>query len=218
MIKHISPFAKWLCFSFLFIAILVSARIYHAGQTSYLFLVWNLFLAWIPYIISLLFYKMIHYKKITQLFIFTSWLLFFPNALYIVTDIIHIADTKAAPMWYDAILLFTTSFTGLVLAFASMKKVEQYLQQFVTKKYIPVFIVLLIFAGAFGVYLGRFQRWNSWDIIHNPLSLLLDIVNRFTNPFVHVRTWIVTFILTGLYSLCWFLIKTFPINALQSKE
>ena len=138
------------------------------------------------------------------------WLLFFPNALYIVTDIIHLADTQAAPLWYDAVLLFVSSLTGLVLAFASVINTEKYLQTIFMKKYVTPMVVMLLFAGSFGVYLGRFERWNSWDVLHNPLSMAAEIANRFLSPFAHTKTWSVTFLLTGLYSLCWFLIKCFP--------
>jgi uncharacterized membrane protein len=218
MFKNIKPFTKWLCACFLFIAILLGARIWHAGNIRYLFLVWNLFLAWIPFAISLSFKNMQAKPTIIQIVIFTIWILFFPNALYIVTDIIHIANTTAVPIWYDAILLFTSSFAGLVLAFASIKNIEGYLKNIFRKKYVSPIIVLLIFAGSFGVYLGRFQRWNSWDIIHNPLSLALDIMSRFTSPFAHTKTWAVTFILTGLYTLCWFLIKSFPMLSYNSSN
>ena len=77
---------------------------------------------------------------------------------------------------------------------------------------------MLLFAGSFGVYLGRFERWNSWDVLHNPFSIGLDIAKRFAFPFAHTKTWSVTFLLTGLYSLCWFLIKCFPVFATENEK
>ncbi len=211
MNKILSPFAQWLCYCFAFIAILIAARIIYSGNSLYLFLVWNLFLAWIPYVISLYFKRKEKQTKPIQALLFICWLLFFPNALYIVTDIIHVKETEAAPVWFDAILLFLASFTGIALAFASIKNIENLLHFYFHKKFINTIIILLLFTGSFGVYLGRFQRWNSWDIVHNPLMLAADIAHRFTSPFAHSKTWGVTFLLTGLYAICWFFIKAFPI-------
>jgi uncharacterized membrane protein len=218
MKNNISPFAQWLLYCFAFIAILIAARIIYSGNTLYLFLVWNLFLAWIPYAISLYFKKSISKTKTVQALLFTSWLLFFPNALYIVTDIIHVKETEAVPVWFDAILLFVASIAGLALAFASVINVENILCHYVHKRFMNALIIFLLFAGSFGVYLGRFQRWNSWDVLHNPLSLAADILQRFTSPFTHTKTWGVTFLLTGLYAVCWFFIKAFPISTIQSKQ
>lgn len=213
-----SPFAQWLCCCFLFIAAMIVARIIYSGNGSYLFMIWNLFLAWIPYVVSIGFKYVKGRKKILPTFIFMCWLLFFPNALYIVTDIIHLAQTQAAPLWYDAVLLFASSLTGLVLAFASVINTEKYLKIIFTKKYVTPIIIVLLFAGSFGVYLGRFERWNSWDLLYNPFSMVLDIAKRFAFPFAHTKTWSVTFLLTGLYSLCWFLIKCFPVFATENEK
>ncbi len=209
MKNKISPFAQWLCYCFLFIAILIAARIIYSGNNLYLFLIWNLFLAWIPYAISLYFKQSISKTKAVQALLFIGWLLFFPNALYIVTDIIHVKETEAAPVWFDAILLFVASLAGLALAFASIINVENILRHYFYKKFTNALIIFLLFVGSFGVYLGRFQRWNSWDVLHNSLPLAADIANRFTAPFTHIKTWAITFLLTGLYALCWFFIKSF---------
>lgn len=158
MKNKISPFAQWLLYCFAFIAILIAARIIYSGNNLYLFLVWNLFLAWIPYVISLYFKKSISKTKIVQVLLFTSWLLFFPNALYIVTDIIHVKETEAAPVWFDAILLFVSSFAGLALAFASIINVENLLRHYFHKRFANALVIFLLFVGSFGVYLGRFQR------------------------------------------------------------
>lgn len=218
MKKILSPFAQWLCCCFLFITIMIIARIFYSGNSRYLFMIWNLFLAWVPYIISIGFSKLHRSKKIIQVFVFMGWLLFFPNALYIVTDIIHLAETQAAPLWYDAVLLFVSSLTGLVLAFASVINTEKYLQTIFHRKYITPIIILLLSAGSFGVYLGRFERWNSWDVLQNPLSMAVDIAHKFVSPFAHPKTWSVTLLLTGLYSLCWVLIKCFPVFVVEKKS
>ncbi|MEI2748485.1 MAG: DUF1361 domain-containing protein [Ferruginibacter sp.] len=60
---------------------------------------------------------------------------------------------------------------------------------------------LLLFLGSFGVYLGRFERWNSWDIVHNPLDLAENILTHVFSPVDHIRTWAVTVTLTVLFYL-----------------
>jgi uncharacterized membrane protein len=172
--------------------------------------VWNLFLAWIPFIISSSFKRIVKIKKWKQLFVFSTWLLFFPNALYIITDLIHLDLETTVPKWFDAILLFTSCITGLMMAFISLIRVEKYLAYHFSNRIVNVQIVFILFLASFGVYLGRFLRWNSWDIISNPFDLLISIVQRFVFPFQHLQTWGVTVMLTILFYLLYLTIKKLP--------
>jgi uncharacterized membrane protein len=165
----------------------------------HVFLLWNIFLAWIPYILSRYFKQYRASQSWKQAFLFGSWLLFFPNALYIVTDLIHVQDDPAAPVWFDAILLFTCSLLGLIMAYVSLYNVERYLQYKFNRKTISLLMPMIIFLGSFGVYLGRFERWNSWDIIHNPMGLGTDMLNCFISPGDNLRNWGITGILTILF-------------------
>ena len=202
-----NKFNQWLICCFLFIAAMLVVRIKFTGSITYIFLIWNIFLAFIPYVFSLIFQSFLHKEKWKKVVLFCSWLLFFPNALYLVTDIIHLSYNSDVPVWFDAVLLFTASFVGLALAFASLINVERFLHEFYTKQKVKYMIAILLFAGAFGVYLGRFQRWNSWDIISNPFSLAQDIAGRFLNPIAHLYSWAIVSFLTILYALCWFSLK-----------
>lgn len=194
-----------------FIAAMLVCRIFYSGTLMYLFLIWNLFLAWIPFQLSVL----LDSKKITShraaYFVLAGWLLFFPNALYIITDLIHLEDIETdVPVWFDAILIFTTSVAGLILAFASLFKVETFLQQKIKQPIVNRLIIGCLFLGSFGVYLGRFLRWNSWDIVTHPLILLTQIAAPFILPLQHYRTWGVTGMLTCLFCLLYFTIKKLP--------
>ncbi|MEP7238316.1 MAG: DUF1361 domain-containing protein [Ferruginibacter sp.] len=205
-----TSFQKILLAFFAFIALLLAARIYYTGKLQYLFLVWNIFLAWIPFVISGLFEKMDNQIKWKQALAFCCWLAFFPNALYIVTDLVHLQMETVVPKWFDAVLLFSSSVVGLMMAFISLYRVEQYLQQTVNKKLLPALIMLILFLGSFGVYLGRFLRWNSWDIINNPFQLILSIGHRIASPFQYVNTWAVTIIFTILFYLLYASVKKLP--------
>lgn len=213
-----TSFNRLLTIFFIFIALLISARMIYSGSVRYIFMCWNIFLAWIPYVLSNFFTAYQQKAKWKQLVLFTTWLLFFPNALYIVTDLIHLEESTNVPVWYDAVLLFASSFIGLLMAFVSLFRIEQSLKTALQKKWIPIIIPAILFLGSFGVYLGRFQRWNSWDIIHDPLSLGADIFSRFSSPIDNIKTWAITFILTGLYSVLYFSIKILPRAFVENKN
>jgi uncharacterized membrane protein len=208
--KKISSFNKLLIAFLLFIGLLIGFRIAYTGSLQHLFLSWNIFLAWIPYILSQYFPEALHKAKWKQVVLFVTWLLFFPNALYIVTDLIHIEDNKDIPVWYDAILLFASSFIGIMMAFVSLSKVESYLRNIFSRKMVMVLVPVILFTASFGVYLGRFQRWNSWDVIQDPMALSMDILSNFISPVDNYRTWAITVLFTGIYTMLYFFLKKLP--------
>lgn len=195
---------------FLFIGILIGCRIYFSGSLLFVFLLWNIFLAWIPFKTSQ-YLVMAEHGKWKQGLLFGLWLLFFPNALYIITDLIHLELESSVPKWYDVVLLFSSSVMGLMMAFISLNRVEHYLGQKLGSRWKPWLVPLLIFLGSFGVYLGRFLRWNSWDIIRDPGGLMKNIVQRVIFPWEHLRTWGMTGILTVFFILLYESIKRLPV-------
>jgi len=204
--------AEKIVFTFLlFVAAMLLMRIMYADNTRYIFLLWNLFLAWIPFQLGILLTLNQHWHKLVKYALLACWLLFFPNALYIITDLVHLENTgDRVPVWYDAVLLFASSLTGLMMAFVSLYQVELFLRKNVSTKPINALVVAALFLGSFGVYLGRFLRWNSWDVLADPVSLLIEIGVRFTNPFMHYKTWLVTMLLTCFFSLLYFTSKRMP--------
>ena len=194
-----------------FIVTMLVCRFFYAGSIMYVFLLWNLFLAWIPFQLSRVLTGRKDISKWTSYFLLAAWLLFFPNALYIITDLIHLEDLKSdVPVWFDAILLFTSSIAGLIMAFASLFKVEDFLKRKIRDVIVKRLMIGCLFVGSFGVYLGRFLRWNSWDIITDPFNLLTQVIAPFIFPLQHYRTWGVTGLLTCLFSLLYFIIKKLP--------
>jgi len=188
----------------LFTLLLLTVRIIITGQLVYIFLAWNLFLAWVPFAVS---NKLEKSKNSTSLNIYTLlflWLLFLPNAPYIITDFLHLKQRPPVPYWYDVLLLFSAAFNGLMFGLLSLKKIETFLtSRFGSKK--TVFIILFsLFLCAFGIYIGRFLRWNSWDILTNPAEIAEDIINRLVHPFDHFKTWSVTILFGTFLSLVYF--------------
>ena len=149
------------------------ARLDLLGMANPLYLIWNLFLAWIPYIISSYFIKKdTSIKSFTPLFVF--WLLFFPNAPYLVTDVIHIISSPSTIVWYDSLLYFFFGWIGLLLGMLSLFRIHQYFKNHLSNLISELIIFIICFISSFGVYLGRFERWNSWDLFFNPTYLIRD--------------------------------------------
>jgi uncharacterized membrane protein len=138
---------------------------------NYGFLIWNLFLAWIPFIIAYFTYTMTLNRKQVYLTIPVAaffWLLFFPNAPYILTDFQHLAGTwRDVPVWYDVMLLIWFSFTGLLLGMVSLFLMQEVIRREFGRWFGWGFVALVTGLTSVGVYVGRFLRWNSWDIFGN---------------------------------------------------
>jgi uncharacterized membrane protein len=209
-LKTVLSFRKIVWALFAFIGLMIIVRVIYSGKLDFIFLVWNLFLAWIPFTVSTQFKKMLYKQRWKQAVVLLIWLLFFPNALYIVTYLIHLEMETTVPKWYDAILLFSSCITGLMMAFVSLLRVEKYLCNKFSGSIVNTLILSVLFLGSFGVYLGRFLRWNSWDILSNPLGLFFSIAERFIFPFQYLQTWGITLLLTTLFYLLYLAIKKLP--------
>ena len=208
--KSISSLQKLLFVFFFFIVAMVAARMMYSGKYYFVFIIWNIILAWVPYFLSGFFKQ--ENRNWRNAGVFAAWLLFFPNALYIVTDLVHINESEVTVQhaWFDALLIFSASVLGLVLAFISLNRVEKFLLLHFHKKVMSFIVPGLLLIGSFGVYLGRFLRWNSWDIIHHPYSLIHSVAERLIFPFDHLVTWGVTLTLTGLFYFLYLMAKKIP--------
>ena len=145
----------------------------YRGKT-FMFLAWNLFLAWIPYFIGLWLAQKNQSRWAFCLWL-VLWLLFFPNAPYIVTDLLHLRPRPPVPFWYDLMLLFSTALTGLTLGLVSLYEVHLALAKRMEGGRAWMLVGLLVALGSFGVWLGRYQRWNSWDAMINPGGIVQDL-------------------------------------------
>ncbi|MCH2223537.1 MAG: DUF1361 domain-containing protein [Crocinitomicaceae bacterium] len=162
-----------------------------AGNNYYLFLNWNLFLAFLPLLFTSMLYGRYSFVK-TNVFrvgVVGVWLLFFPNAPYILTDLFHLKHYSSIPIWFDLILILGYAWTGLMAGFLSLRDVELHIFKHLDIKKRVLMSMILLFITAFGIYLGRYLRFNSWDLLQRPETLLFDIVDRFIHPFSHKRTW-----------------------------
>jgi len=195
----------------IFTCSLLTARVIITGELTYIFLAWNLFLAWIPFLISKKIENTLSHWKI--FFLLGIWLLFLPNAPYIITDFIHLKQRPPVPYWYDVLILFSAALNGLILCFASLIKVEQFLSTQYHKRLSGFIILSSLFICALGIYIGRYLRWNSWDIFINPGEIAGEISERFLNPFDHFKTWSVTLLFGSFLCVIYLSLK----NLLKNK-
>ncbi|WP_126653469.1 DUF1361 domain-containing protein [Chryseobacterium aureum] len=194
------------CFS------LSAFRYYISDTKVFFFLNWNLFLAWIPLLLSS-FIRAFHIKsKISLIFIIIVWILFFPNSPYILTDLFHLKARNAIPIWYDLIVILSYAWTGLICGFISLNDIEKRISDYGNRNIINGVTVLFLFMSGFGVYLGRFLRWNSWDVLNNPFGLFSDIVVRLIYPMEYTKTWGVTLLMGLMLNFMYFTLKWAGVN------
>lgn len=171
------------------------ARVVYTGNRFYLFLIWNLFLAWIPFAVSLLIEKVQSRGRRPALLVLLAavWLLFFPNAPYIITDFIHLAPRRAAPLWFDVLLIASFAWTGLLLGLVSLNRVQRLISSAAGALVGWLSAAGALLLAAFGIYIGRFEVRNSWDIVLRPGLLVRDTWHQLASPALYPRTLGVTF-------------------------
>lgn len=175
---------------------LIVARWAYSGRPHFRFLVWNLFLAAIPAFASTQLGRAARARAhaIVQLGWFALWLLFLPNAPYIVTDLIHLMPRPPVPFWFDIAMFASCASTGVMLGYASTAEVQRVVAARFGAGASWAVATGALFLSGFGIYLGRFMRWNSWDVVSRPGALLGEIGDRLFDPAGHPRTVAVTLV------------------------
>ncbi len=170
---------------------LVVARIITTGNLRYSFLVWNLFLAWLPLLFALLAcenYQTASARNWRFASLAGAWLLFFPNAPYIFTDLIHLTTRYYGHFWVDLTLVLLCALTGLVLGFVSLYLMQTVVERMLGRPASWLFIAVVAALSGFGIYLGRFLRFNSWDVLFRPAQLYRGIGNWVADPLADVSS------------------------------
>lgn len=203
LIRHYRQIAVLAALSFasaLCLALLV-VRIVHVRHLGYIGFAWNLVLAWLPMLCSLAAYNLFKRRsRLSWLIVLgcaAVWLLFFPNAPYLLTDIAHLAPRPDVPFWYDLLLVLAFALTGALLGLVSLFLMQMLVSRALGPLFSWVFALGVVGLSGFGIYLGRFLRWNSWDLFLNPAQLLGDVLYTLRHPLEHWRS----FAFSGLFSL-----------------
>lgn len=181
---------------------LLLIRFYLTNRLTYAFLLWNLVLAWVPLLCAWMIYrtkKPMRAWGIQWIAVFL-WVIFFPNAPYLLTDLGHLArlsEWALAPLGLDVVIILSFTLNGLFLAFLSLFLMEAVWHRTLRSRTVHTLSILLLVLTGFGMYLGRFLRWNSWDIFQQPAVLAHDLFVRIADPLSHGMTWGFTALYTG---------------------
>ncbi|MCE9598338.1 MAG: DUF1361 domain-containing protein [Spirochaetia bacterium] len=181
-------------------------RLHFSLSASYLFLIWNLFLAMIPVILAFLMFLIYSHTEKTGLVFFLLtllWLLFLPNAPYIITDFLHLRLRPRIPLWFDTILLFSFSWNGFLGGLVSLRLMQLLYEQRFGATGGWVFVIISCPLAALGIFVGRFLRWNSWDIFRRPRTLFADVLEQIQRPTSLDDEFAVVLILTPLLFLAY---------------
>lgn len=175
--------------------VLLYFRIQWSGSLMFCFLPWNLFLAWVPFLLAMYLSELnkLEAPRWKKVLVFAGWLLFFPNSPYILTDLFHLKLRHEVPLWYDLVLILSFAWNGLILGYSSLLQVQKVLLSRLSVHLVHFFIGGLLVLCSFGIYLGRYPRYNSWDIVTNPITLLSDVGGMIIHPMDNPKMVGVTF-------------------------
>lgn len=170
MKTHI-PHLQSLTLGLIAVVLCICFRVWYVGSLQYLFLIWNIFLACIPYFVVILL-SLITFPRYIQYFLFSIWFLFLPNAPYVITDFIHLRYKTQDQYWIDIIMFFSSAVFSLVIGVIALEEGRKILQRISSRWFTRVVIILAVMLSGFGVYLGRFPRFNSWHLFTRPSDLV----------------------------------------------
>ena len=213
-----------LVLSNLFSLVLFAARAINAGNMRYWFMVWNLALSVLPLIFArwlTLSLKKEVWSAPINLFLTFLWLGFLPNSFYTASDLIHLHSTGEVSLLYDAAMFFSFIFNAYVLGFMSVYLVHRELIKHIKSNDAHKLIAAVFLVCGFAIYLGRYLRWNTWDLIVSPAGLLFDLSERVINPSDYPQSFTTTVVfsllLSVMYYVIWNLVETIASTAKLKK-
>lgn len=174
------------------------------------YLLWNLFLAWLPLLFAVRLVSALQRKLWSSwevMGLSVLWLVFLPNSFYMISDFLHLQDVRRVDVVYDTIMLTSFIYTGVTLGFSSLYLIHLQLRRRLSRQMAAFWVAFTLFVSSAAIYVGRDLRWNSWDILTNPGGLLFDISDRLLHPasypqmFVTIISFFV--LLMSMYGLLW---------------
>jgi Predicted membrane protein len=179
-----------LTLSMIFSVQLVCTRIVYTGQFTFLFMIWNLFLAWLPYAVTSWLQQRTDIAnngwKLAAVFL--VWLPIVPNSFYILTDLFHLGKSNV-PRWFDLALIVSFAWNGLVLGILSVRQMEKAVEPYLRGRHELFYVYPVMWLNALGIYIGRYYRFNSWDIVANPFDLMAGICSAVVHPLQYKDVW-----------------------------
>jgi uncharacterized membrane protein len=187
--ERIPAFERLMLFSAFVAFGLLFYRCVFTLSFHYTYLLWNLLIAYVPYILSK---QLAKCKKINEkaMLLLAGWLLFFPACMYLFTDILGMKKTDNFPIFYDVFLYLVFSWNALLPALMSLKNVESFLRRHQSAFMVKVSILFFIFLSSYSICLVRFLHLKDWDIITNSKRFIQISVNNILNPTDHIHAWL----------------------------
>jgi len=207
--------AKYIGYASVAALSMLMLRVMVTGSQRYGFLAWNLFLAWVPLVLAFFIIK--RRRDFVAGLLGVVWLLFMPNTFYIISDFIHLEATGEVTKLFDAVLFLSFTLVGLMLGYVSLYMIHKWMKGVIPKRYVPYIIATIIGLNGFAIYLGRYLRWNSWDIVFSPVGLIYDVTDRILFPINHPQT-ITTTLTFGLFIGAGYMLLYRAIEQLRHKK
>lgn len=182
------------------LASLMSLGLFGAGyargvSTPYTYMMWNLFLAWLPLVFVMWLVTLLRRKRWSSwegIGVSLLWLGFLPNSFYLVSDFIHLREAAGNTVIFNAVMFMSFALNGLLLGYTSLYLFQTELRKRLPRTSVRNVIALVLLLCSFAIYLGRDLRWNTWDVLVNPAGILFDISNRFISPWTYPRMFVIT--------------------------
>lgn len=205
----ISNTSKVLLVSIAFSMSLLLVRFVYSNTLDYRFYGWNTFLAAIPYLMSTQLLKLRKMGFIAFVFL-GIWLLFFPNAPYMITDLFHYEERPEVPYWYDLMVVITGAWNGLILGLVSLMNVEIFLARYLKQGWVMFCVCISLLLCGYGVFIGRFLRFNSWDIVTDPAYIAYSSAKHVFRWQQYHKLWVFTILFSVLLGIIYFTLKNLP--------
>jgi uncharacterized membrane protein len=194
--------------------VLIACRMLITHSLTYGFYYWNLLLALVPLAASTLLDPKASLLSRRNLSCLAAWFFFLPNAPYLITDMIHFQERPPFPVYVDEIIVYACAWNGVLLAYASIMRVERWLLIRYAQRPVNIALVAIFLLTGLGIYLGRFLRWNTWDMLVHPYALGKDIGIRMLYPVRYKQTWAVSLLFGGLLMAGYMLLR----NQIQGRN
>jgi uncharacterized membrane protein len=189
-------------------------RVLGTDNFRYWFLLWNLFLAWVPLACVLGLLLRLRTRRLLErgnVALSVLWFLFLPNSFYLVSDLIHLHFTGEVSVLFDAAMFMSFIINGWIAGYSSLLLMHRLLLQKVEAVKAHFVVLGVLVSCSFAIYLGRDLRWNSWDVVTNPAGILFDVSERLINPIAHPQAFTTTFtfslLLGSTYLVLWRLVR-----------
>lgn len=197
-----------------FTMLLLLTRFFYTRELTYGFYIWNTFLAVLPLLFSRSLIRLSS-CNLKAIILLACWLAFFPNAPYIITDLFHYEEKPPVPKWFDLLLVTTAAWNGLLLGIVSLMQIEQFLSRHLKEKWVKILVGVSFMLCGYGVYIGRYLRFNSWDAVTEPQKLIYTFSHHILQPQEHIMLWAFTLLFGTMFGIVYFTLKQFSVKLIN---